>query len=182
MLNFSAIWASKNAYPMLKICTHQQQILSDIIFTTAAQQCRCAAVVKIMKNRAKHYFHNWNTTSSQQHFGDKFRRAMKKAFHWCIITLDFKHIWPILKHIIKPTRFSGITHPDGHRSRFWWQIQNGQKKPFRWCIITLCCKPIWPLFKQQQETGRIYGTGWSGIRILMTNSECPWKKLSVDVW
>jgi len=26
MLNFSAIWASKNAYPMLKICTHQQQI------------------------------------------------------------------------------------------------------------------------------------------------------------
>ena len=40
---------------------------SDIIFTTAAQQYCCVAVVKIMKNQAKHYFHNWNTTGSQQH-------------------------------------------------------------------------------------------------------------------
>ena len=40
---------------------------SDIIFTTAAQQYCCVAVVKIMKNQAKHYFHNWNTTGSQQY-------------------------------------------------------------------------------------------------------------------
>ena len=39
---------------------------SDIIFTTALQQYRCVAVVKIMKNQAKNYFHNWNTTQSHQ--------------------------------------------------------------------------------------------------------------------
>ena len=63
-------------------------------------------------------------------FEDKFRMVIKKAFHRCIITLDCKHIRPILKHKIQPTSFSGITQPDGHGSGFGWQILNAHEKTF----------------------------------------------------
>ena len=36
-------------------------------FSQQASQQAFLAVVEIMKNQAKHYFHNWNTTGSQQH-------------------------------------------------------------------------------------------------------------------